>query len=144
MEPIGAHCPSPCRRRLSRGVTMSSLALRWTELSIVGSPASPSLNSDRRRLRGSGDPARYHRNSRPSSRTWLTRTRCPGPALQQAFNLPAQVHEDPYRLQIPFWTGHSLATAFLAVEPDAREGKGTAGQASVRNRGAYPRPALRL
>src|ERR671923_1123444 len=57
MEPIGAHCPSPCRRQLSRGVTRSSLALRWTELSIVGSPASPSPNNEHRRLRGSGDAA---------------------------------------------------------------------------------------
>jgi len=40
---------------------------------------------------------------------------------QQALNLVAQVHEEPYRLQIPLWTGHSLATAFLAVEPDVRE-----------------------
>jgi hypothetical protein len=43
---------------------------------------------------------------------------------QQALNLLAQVREEPYRLQIPFWTGHNLATAFLAVEPDAREGNG--------------------
>lgn len=34
------------------------------------------------------------------------------------------MHKEPYRLQIPLWTGHSLATAFLAVEPDVRESKG--------------------
>jgi len=42
---------------------------------------------------------------------------------QQAVNLLAQMHGEPYRLEIPFFSGQGLATAFLSIEPDGRGGK---------------------
>lgn len=43
---------------------------------------------------------------------------------QQAVNLLAQLHSQPYFLQIPFHTGQGLTTAYLSLEPD-RQGGGS-------------------
>ncbi|MBI3325317.1 MAG: flagellar hook-length control protein FliK [Nitrospinae bacterium] len=42
---------------------------------------------------------------------------------QQAANLLAQMHGEPYQLQIPFFSGLGLSTAFLSIEPDGKRGK---------------------
>lgn len=42
---------------------------------------------------------------------------------QQAVNVLAQVKGEPYQLQIPFFTGQGMTTAFLSVEPD-KQGDG--------------------
>jgi hypothetical protein len=46
---------------------------------------------------------------------------------QQALNLLARLHGEPLQLQIPFWAGQQLATAFLSVEPDDSAGGGQGG-----------------
>ena len=62
--------------------------------------------------------------ARQASRTSAQlETLAPQESLQlprQALNLLAQVHDEPYRLQIPFWSGDSLATAFPEVEANGR------------------------
>jgi hypothetical protein len=50
---------------------------------------------------------------------------------QQATNLLAQMHEGPYRLEVPFFSAWGFSTAFLSIEPDGKggkEGKGEKGQ----------------
>lgn len=42
---------------------------------------------------------------------------------QQAANLLAQIHGEPYRLEIPFFSGQGFSTAFLSIEPDGKESK---------------------
>jgi len=37
---------------------------------------------------------------------------------QQLLNFLAQVHGNPYELQIPFYVGQSASTAYLSIEPD--------------------------
>lgn len=46
---------------------------------------------------------------------------------QQAVNLLAQAKGEPYQLQIPFFTGQGMTTAFLSIEPEG-QGKGGAGK----------------
>jgi hypothetical protein len=46
---------------------------------------------------------------------------------QQAVNLLAQVKGEPYQLQIPFFTGPGMTTAFLSIEPEG-QGNGEAGK----------------
>jgi hypothetical protein len=45
----------------------------------------------------------------------------------QVLNLLAQAHGEPYQLQIPIVLDQALSTAFLSIEPDAKQGKGGAG-----------------
>lgn len=51
---------------------------------------------------------------------------------QQAVNLLAQAHGEPYQLQIPFFTGQGLSTALLSIEPKGgrkqETGKGRSGE----------------
>ncbi|MBI3301626.1 MAG: hypothetical protein HYZ72_06065 [Deltaproteobacteria bacterium] len=54
---------------------------------------------------------------------------------QQAVNLLAQTHGEPYQLQIPFFSGQEISTAFLSIEADGdnqgekgKRGKGEKGQ----------------
>lgn len=46
--------------------------------------------------------------------------------VQQAINLLAQVHQEPYLLQFPYFNGQEFSTAFLSVEPDG-QGDGNSG-----------------
>ena len=39
---------------------------------------------------------------------------------QQAVNVLAQVKGEPYQLQIPFFTGQGMTTAFLSIEPEGQ------------------------
>lgn len=50
---------------------------------------------------------------------------------QQAVNLLAQAQGEPYQLQIPFFAGQGLATAFLSIEPDGH-GTGEKGEGQER------------
>jgi hypothetical protein len=43
---------------------------------------------------------------------------------QQAANLLAQIHGEPYQLEIPFFTGQGFSTASLAIAPDGKSDKG--------------------
>lgn len=54
---------------------------------------------------------------------------------QQAVNVLAQVKGEPYQLQIPFFTGHGITTAFLSIESEEpgngkmwKRGKGETGK----------------
>src|SRR5262249_12561562 len=47
---------------------------------------------------------------------------------QQALNVLARLHGEPYRLQIPFATAEGLATALLAVQPDNSGAEDDAGK----------------
>jgi hypothetical protein len=49
---------------------------------------------------------------------------------QQALNLLARAHGEPYQLQIPIFLGHALSTAFLSINPDAQHEKGETGDHS--------------
>jgi hypothetical protein len=55
---------------------------------------------------------------------------------QQAVNLLAQTRGEAYQLQLPFFTGQGLSTAFLSITPDrgedrepGKEGRASAGKA---------------
>lgn len=47
---------------------------------------------------------------------------------QQAVNLLAQAKGEPYQLQIPFFTGQGMTTAFLSIEPERQESGETGKQ----------------
>jgi hypothetical protein len=53
---------------------------------------------------------------------------------QQAVNLLAQAQGEPYQLQIPFFTGQGMTTAFLSIEPEG-QGNGATGQQGNEGKG---------
>jgi len=52
---------------------------------------------------------------------------------QQLLNFLAQLHGNPYELQIPFYVGQSASTAYLSIEPDEHWRESDEDQSSAYN-----------